>query len=338
MNTKTSLTVGFYSNQLCVRGTEVAMYDYAHYNETLLGNKSIIFYNEDSPNNDSNAVEKFRARFPVVGLRGAFSSGSRSANGNTVNALLNDAILSNKIDAIYIIKNGEKSDGILPTACKTLVHAIGTPDPSEKHGDRYAYGSYWLSEEFSKNTIPAVPYMIDLPEETGNLRSELGIPEDAVVFGRNGGNDTFDLPWAKQVVAEVVNRVSDSYFIFQNTDKFYDHPRVIHLPKNADMKYKVKFINSCDAMLHCRYIGESFGLSCGEFSVRNKPVITWNGSPQRNHIFVLGDKGIYYDTAQELFEILTTFDKQDPAVDWNAYADYSPEKVMGVFKSVYLEE
>ena len=31
------LRIGFYSNQLCERGTETALYDYAHYAETLLG-------------------------------------------------------------------------------------------------------------------------------------------------------------------------------------------------------------------------------------------------------------------------------------------------------------
>lgn len=35
-------TVAFLSNKLTLRGTEVAIYDYAHYNETLLGNHSII--------------------------------------------------------------------------------------------------------------------------------------------------------------------------------------------------------------------------------------------------------------------------------------------------------
>jgi hypothetical protein len=34
--------VAFLSNKITLRGTEVAIYDYAHYNETLLGNKSII--------------------------------------------------------------------------------------------------------------------------------------------------------------------------------------------------------------------------------------------------------------------------------------------------------
>ena len=35
-------TVAFLSNKLTLRGTEVAIYDYAHYNETLLGNKSVM--------------------------------------------------------------------------------------------------------------------------------------------------------------------------------------------------------------------------------------------------------------------------------------------------------
>jgi hypothetical protein len=330
--------VGFYSNQLGVRGTEVAMYDYAHYNETLLGNKSIIFYNEDCPNNDLVAIEKFRSRFTVVGFRGAYpSNGSTKPNGQTITALLDHVLALHKVDAVYIIKCGRRSDGILPTVCKTLIHAVGMSDPSEKHGDRYAYASYWLSKECSNDTIPAVPHMIDLPEENGNLRQELGIPESSIVFGRNGGNDSFDLPWAKQVVAQVVNRRSDCYFLFQNTDKFYDHPRVIHLPKNSDMNYKVKFINSCDAMIHCRYIGESFGLSCGEFSIRNKPVITWNGSPERNHIMVLGDRGLYYDNPQQLFDILMGFSKPDPAIDWNCYRDYCPSKVMESFNEVFLK-
>lgn len=330
-------TIGFYSNQLCVRGTEVAMYDYAHYNETILGNTSIIFYNEDSPNNDEIAIQKFKDRFCVVACKGAFLPGARSAIGEKINEFLNKEILDRKIDAIYIIKSGARSDGILPTACKTLIHVIGTPNASEKHGDVFAYGSYWLSDHCSGGTIPAVPYMIDLPQEEGNLRLDLGIPDDALVFGRNGGYDAFDLTWVKEVIASVVHYNPKCYFLFQHTEKFMEHPRVIHLPKNADMKYKVKFINSCDAMIHARYIGESFGLSCGEFSARNKPVITWSRSPERNHIFVLGDVGVYYDTPQSLFDIFMNFSRKETSIDYNRYRGYNPEKIMKIFDQVFLQ-
>jgi len=35
-------TILFYDPNLNERGTSIAVYDYAHYNETILGNKSII--------------------------------------------------------------------------------------------------------------------------------------------------------------------------------------------------------------------------------------------------------------------------------------------------------
>ena len=34
--------IAFHSNQLGIRGTEEALYDYAHFNETILKNKSFI--------------------------------------------------------------------------------------------------------------------------------------------------------------------------------------------------------------------------------------------------------------------------------------------------------
>ena len=35
--------IAFHSNQLSLRGTEIALYAYAKYNEEILGNKSVIF-------------------------------------------------------------------------------------------------------------------------------------------------------------------------------------------------------------------------------------------------------------------------------------------------------
>ena len=53
------MNIGFYSNQLSFRGTEVAMFDYAYYNETLLKNKSFIFYEKNNLNNDIDVIKKF---------------------------------------------------------------------------------------------------------------------------------------------------------------------------------------------------------------------------------------------------------------------------------------
>ena len=44
-----------------------------------------------------------------------------------------------------------------------------------------------------------------------------------------------------------------------------------------DLNKKVEFISSCDAMIHARQMGETFGAAVSEFSIKNKPVITCRG-------------------------------------------------------------
>jgi hypothetical protein len=169
------------------------------------------------------------------------------------------------------------------------------------------------------------------------MRDELGIPKDALVFGRNGGWDTFDLQFVKQSIVETLEQRNDIWFLFQFTEPFIRHERVIYLEPTADLNEKVRFINTSDAMIHARNIGESFGLSCAEFSIKNKPVITYYNSLERNHIDTLGDRGIYYENKKEILHILRNLDKKEiNSLEWNCYQEYSPEKVVQKFKEVYL--
>jgi glycosyltransferase involved in cell wall biosynthesis len=197
-------------------------------------------------------------------------------------------------------------------------------------------GSKWLSK-ITNYQIPYVPYMVTLPNNEQDLRQYLNIPKDALVLGRNGGWETFDLSWVKDSILEVLYKRSDIYFIFQFTEPFIKHERVIFLPGTSDLDEKVSFINTCDAMLHARYIGESFGLSCAEFSIKNKPIITYSESPEKNHIDILGEKGIYYSNKNDILEILLSLDKKYlNSNEWNMYQDYTPEKVVEQFKNIYL--
>jgi hypothetical protein len=100
---------------------------------------------------------------------------------------------------------------------------------------------------------------------------------------------------------------------------------------------KVSFINTCDAMLWARSDGEVMSMSQGEFSVRNKPIICTNiGYP--GHGFLLGDKAIWYSCENDLKDILLNFNKEEVKnKDWNAYKQYTPTKVMEIFKKVYID-
>tara|TARA_Y100000361_G_C11155170_1_gene343625 strand:+ start:898 stop:1848 length:951 start_codon:yes stop_codon:yes gene_type:complete len=316
------MKIAFYSPHICIRGTTVALYDYAYYNEKILNNESLVIYDKKDHRNDASTIEKF----------------SKTLNCVAIDSIsdLDSTLLAHSCDAVYIIKCGYKNDGRMASACKTLIHVIGTAPASEAHGDVYAYGSHWLSQECSNGKLPAVPYMVDLPELDKDLRDDFNIPKEAIVFGRNGGIDSWSLPFVSDTIRQILSTREDIYFFFQNTPRFYDHPNIIHAQATADMEYKTKFINTSDAMIHARLEGESFGLSCGEFSIRNKPVITWDGSRERNHIYVLGDKGIYYNNSEQLYDIFSQF-KKEPQKNWNAYQEYTPEKIMPIFEEVFLK-
>lgn len=317
------MKLGFHTNGLSLRGTEIALYDYAHNNQQLLGNESVIFYRKNNLVVQS-VLEKFSKQFKLCPYDGK--------------AELNRLIEQEKIDLTYFIKSGERDDAICESS-PALIHAVFPTKPEEFHGDKYAFVSQWLSKEYSNNKIPFVPHMIELPEVTGNLRSSLGIPESATVLGWYGGSDSFNLDFVKKAVLSAVERRSDLYFLFMNMDSFAQHENLIFLPGNSDLNYKVKFINTCDGMLHARGIGESFGLACGEFSIKGKPVITYALSPQRSHIEILGNKAILYKGKKDLLEIFDSFTRQiQYEKNWDAYSqNFSAKVIMRQFEDIFIK-
>jgi len=316
--------IGFDAGLMSLRGTHVAIFDYALNNQKILGNESVIFYDRRSSQVQPLVFEKFNQEFELIPYD-LFSD-------------LSPHIDRGLIDAMYLIKSGELDQYLVPEL-PNLVHAVFPQKVQEIHGDVYAFVSQWLSKECSNGKIPFVPHIIHPPLESGDLRNQLAIPNDAVVFGCYGGSDSFNIGFVKKVIAEVTSEKAMIYFIFMNIDRFIDHPQVIFLPGNADPKFKSQFIHSCDAMIHARGIGESFGLACGEFSVHNKPVITYALSPQRNHIEALGGKAILYKGAQDLRKIFLNFDRSwYRQKNWDCYsANYSPQAVMSKFSAVFLD-
>ena len=179
--------------------------------------------------------------------------------------------------------------------------------------------------------------MINLPTHNDNMRDELMIPKDAIVLGRYGGFGQFDIDIAHKAIASFVENNSNIYFVFVNTKAFFTHPRIIYMDKIIDPYLKVKFINSCDAMIHARSDGETFGLSVGEFSSCNKPVITSRSSNDNCHLDILGDKAIVYDSVESLLNIFSFIREIIKSrSDWNAFREYTPEAVMNKFSEVFL--
>lgn len=319
----------FHDNSINLRGTSVALYDYAIHAQRLLAVSPVILYDSTHPTTDQRAIDKFKQHFQVLSY----------SNPKDIDSIVSD----NGVDAFFCIKQGKAHHSDFNVGSKivpTYINANTMCNDSDirafydHYQGTFAFSSRWLAGLLS-HRHPFVPHMIDVPVTSDNLRHELGIPKEDIVFGRYGGLDTFDIPFAKYVIHDMLTSREDVWFLFQNTNQFIQHDRAIFLPPSVDMNYKAKFISTCDAMLHARNQGESFGLACGEFSTLGKPVITYSHSPEKSHLDILGEKGLYYTNQESLMNILNAF-SPDNTKDWNCYRDYTPERVIAKFKQVYL--
>ena len=315
--------VAFLSNKLTLRGTEVAIFDYADYNEKILKNKSIIITRDyekikNEFDVDIQSYNKFKNRFEVY----YYESQQE----------IDNIIINNKITHLFIIKAGAY-DGLYSNFCKNIIHCVF--DTRQKHGDVYTPIGQTINNYCGTN-YPVMPFMVTLPECDENLRNELNLPKNAIIFGRYGGCESFDIKFVHEVIKNIVNTRNDIYFLFMNTNVFYEHRNIIYLPGNTDMIFKRKFINTCDALIHARERGETFGLTCGEFSICNKPVITWNNSYEKEHNLILKEKAVLYNNQNDLNNIFETFTKDKYDVMNNGYLFYNPENVMKIFNEVCL--
>lgn len=122
-----------------------------------------------------------------------------------------------------------------------------------------------------------------------------------------------------------------------NVAPFLVHERATFLEGSSDLTKKDKFVTACDAMIHARSIGETFGVSCAEFSAANKPIITYAHSHQKAHLSLLGDKAITYQGYKDLEVTLMSLDRDRLAQgNWNAFeSGYDEASVAQIFISIF---
>jgi glycosyltransferase involved in cell wall biosynthesis len=318
-----SLCIAFLENKLTLRGTTVALYDYADNNEKILKNKSVIITRKyedvkDEQDANQNIYSKFTNRFPVIYY-------------NTPEEL--DKIVAYySIDILYIIKAGKKDDKLYTEKCKTIIHCVfETDDP---HGTYYCGISEWLNIR-NKTNVPLLHHMISVHQSTENLRIRLGIPDGSLVFGTYGGSDEME-SYVKNTIIQIATDPASKhiYFIFMNIVPFVNSKNVLFFQGEYDMKTKREFINTCDAMIYTRIWGETFGLACGEFSICNKPIICYKHPKDKFHILTLEENAFLHETPGELKNILLNFDKLNKDISNNNYKRYTPELVINEFKDI----
>jgi len=322
------MKIAFHANPLCHRGTTTATLDYAKYNQEILGNESVILYNKspvinyDDPGitpQDPSVVEYVKSNFTTLGYD----------DFSEVEQLCRD----NNITHFYNLKAGY-NDGVLVPGVKNLVHVVF--NCYQPHGDKYAYVSSWLSRVASNDTTQYVPHIVTLPlEAKTDWRDRIGIPRDSIVVGRYGGLNQFDIPFAMEVVYHYAISHPNYVFVFVNTRPFCNLPNVLFLPPIIPPQEKTDFILSCDAMLHARSDGESFGLALCEGLFHNKPVFSYAGGRDKHHVDLLNGTGLLFNTGVELLTQLDNISLYDTY--GNIVSQFNPENVMRKFQEVFLE-
>lgn len=315
------MKVAFHSRLLTERGSEGAMLDYARLNRSVLGNESLLCL-PDNPDFAGNPIlKKWKEEFEVILYRDKNDLGRR--------------LQKEGAEVIYLTKPGPW-DGFLVPGVKNCIHAQFLCD--EFHGDAYAYLSPWMSRVMTGREESFVPFFVPSFGSGIDLREKLGISRGAKVFGRHGGRDTFNIPFVHKLVAEHARRHPQDHFIFLNTElvRGTEHLNNVHyLAATVDPDEKGAFLATCDAMLHARWHGETFGLAVGEFAVLGKPVIAFGGSRERAHLDMLGDRGLVYQNAVDLRRILVDFQSRE--IRGTAYETWADgARVMEIFQKRFL--
>jgi hypothetical protein len=334
------MKIGFFNNQIDERATWQA-YLYAKYMKVFLGHTPVILYPATPYANSfprPKLSRRLRHRLPWAKVKKPGFDQKMAdrikRDGVQVDEIQLDADLGH-LDALHHIKSGE-NDGFFPRGTRYWVHAVS--NASQPHGDRYMAVSQWLGR---RDGASFVPHIVEVADDPQDMRRELSIPMDAVVFGRFGGRETFDIPWVWEVIQDAVARFKNVYFLFANTETKLHHDHVISLPTIYDNQVslevqKRRFINTCDAMLHARTCGETFGIACGEFALCGKPVLTYAQSPALSHIELLGHP-LRYNDPKELTSWIERGASGDlPREDGGAYRNCTPEKVMSIFDQRFI--
>lgn len=325
------MKICFDMDNLSFRGTTTAILDYAFFNEKILGNESIISFHTNVKKRCDD--ENYLRKDEILNL---IQSNYKTIE-YTSNEDLEKKLFEIDCNYIYYLKAGFFDDRIIKNI-KNLIHVVfNFYDP---HGQKYIYISDWLSNTASNGRCKSVPHIVDLPKiQNENIRQNLNIPNDSIVIGRYGGYNQFDINFVYDTINYIVNCDPKFVFLFVNTRKFIDHPNVIFLDSVIGKQEKTDFILACDAMLHARSDGESFGLSICEFLFHNKPVISFGGGRDKNNVELLKNYDLIfnnqYELLDKLFKLKYNFYKEDYSKIVN---QFNPVNVMEIFNNVFLGE
>lgn len=334
------MKVGFCLPKFTLRGADYVLWALAYFCDGhALAHESYIFVYDDAIDSYQEDIhepenrEEAARRFDYFKEKGYLIFTTKDGLEASMNM--------HHIDVCYMYLAGfENERDSIPKTIPCITHCIFSG--MVKLGNVHTVISSSVPHIPSSDTR-VLPNMLVVMNHEENLRKTLNIPHDAVVFGRYGALHTFSIPWVKETVVRYAKEHPEVWFLFMNTQPFSDMrelSNIVYIRGSSELGLKRAFINTCDAMLHARIDGETFGCAVGEFAVCEKPIITSPclhrafGYPADGHLDILGDRAVVYQNPDMLWAWLEAFTKKEVIVNMkdNPYFAFVPDKVMPLFE------
>lgn len=319
--------VGFHLDSFSLRGVDQATYQYCLLAEADLGIEVIVIrsHKRDSGWVSDYLADTFRKRFYVVDYDGT-------------RAGLQQVISRERLDAVYVLSAGLGDERFAGLSVVVYRHSVFPTSALNPEKEQFCVISDWLSREYFNGKSKVVNHVIPERPTDECLRSELGIPRNAIVLGTMGGKFNFNSRLTLAGLEIVLAKRKDLWLLSLNQAIGIkgDNIRVIG-GTGCELK-KARFINTCDFMMHGRVDGETFGIACGEFCKSGKPIIAWTRTPQRAHLdqFLIGRYG--YKSTKGLITLLTDLevDTDSQELSMQLANRYCRERVGREFKDNFM--
>ena len=168
---------------------------------------------------------------------------------------------------------------------------------------------------------------IESPYSNQNLREELGIPDDAFVFGRIGRDDEgiYD-PINLDAYGQVENY--RTFFVIVNPSDLcrsdisrFHISNAKFIDKTTSKERLSKFYNTIDVLAHSRKDGECNPANVWEAAAHGKPVVSHYGQTFNGHIETIADTGfvVLPNDTSEYARIMKGF--IDGSIDYKYHSD-----------------
>lgn len=231
-----------------------------------------------------------------------------------------EIVRENKIDVFHFARSGYYEWPFTSRMCPIQIETniFGYIDNSD-YVDGSIVISKFLKIEESKNK-KVIPNPIPAPKlhAKEDLRQQLGIGKDELVFGRIGRPDNFT-PIALEAYREFIktSQVKSKYVIIGACQKTKDYVvengmsnNVLILDCTNDDEYIERFHKTIDIFAHYRSDGETFGTAIAQAMIHSIPVIT-HYAGQNSQLETIGNGGFCVNSAIDYYRCMHYLSNRD---------------------------